>query len=159
MAAAAPAEDFAFDKDNIQDILDNDERLATEVDTFFNAFDEDSNELLDPDEFRNLIFGLCGFMGIPNPPKDVYTDMWKDTDADENGSVDKTELKSFMKKLLQIVTKLSDEDIMKMHEESKKFEEEELKKQKAAAKKEDRSGSESESEDAEEASASDEESD
>ena len=136
MAVAAPVaapvdEGYTVDKDTIKDILENEDRLNTEVDTFFVNFDADESGKLDADEFRQLVFGICGFIGLPNPPKDVYMDMFKDTDQDGDEQIDKAELAKFMKKLLELVMKSSDEDIKKMHEEAKKFEEEELKKAEA----------------------------
>ena len=64
-------------RDTINDILSNEDRLNKEVDVFFDRYDADQSGKLDPDEFQQLVFGICGFIGAPKPNKEKYEETFK----------------------------------------------------------------------------------
>ena len=118
-------EDGIITYDEMKDLMNNDDKLTRECEVMFATYDVDESGRLDEEEFKNLVVGVCGFIGLPLPPKEIYDDMFKDTDKDDDGTIDKEELKAFMKKLMECFIGMSEEEFKKMLEDIKKETEEE----------------------------------
>ena len=85
----------------LQRLLLNEEKFDGFAKLFFRDADVDNNHVIDPNEFRQMIFALCDELGLPMPNDEEIKQLIDKVDLNHNGTIDYNEFKIFLKNLFK----------------------------------------------------------
>ncbi len=90
----------------LKQLLLNEEKFESFAKLFFKDADIDKNQVIDSNEFRQMIFGLCDELGLPMLNDEEIKKLRDKVDLNHNGKIEFNEFKIFLKNVFkQIVEK------------------------------------------------------
>ena len=85
----------------LQKLLLHEEKFEGFAKLFFKDADINKNHVIDPNEFRQMIFALCDELGLPMPNDEEIKQLRDKVDLNHNGTIDYNEFKIFLKNLFK----------------------------------------------------------